>query len=107
MSPHLYTDRVGVAWDLNDPETYTKSWLPNKFAKKGARGLRRAVEDTIGYALHYMICAYPEWPRDQYTRIVEFGKHFAREVREPDRYENKEWLRKQLFLILDETENMC
>lgn len=105
----LYTSSDDVQWDLDDPETYVKSWFPDKYVEMGAHKLRVCVENTIGWSLFYMLCAQPGFGRKdgQYARVVEFGKHFARESREPDRWKNAAWLRKQLFLILDETENQC
>ena len=105
---HNFRDREGHDWDLNDPKTYTDSWFPEKYLSLEAHELRAEVHHQIGFSLFYMICAHPSigW-KDQYPRIVEFGKHFARESRETDRFSNVNWLRKQLFLILDENENHC
>lgn len=104
---HPYTDSTGTEWDLNDMATYTKSWFPNECVDLNADGMRDRVKNAIGSSLYYMICHRPGFWDGQYTRVVEFGKHFAREVREKDRWGNLPWLRKQLFLILDETENQC
>lgn len=103
-----YRDAQGQIWDLNDPETYVKSWFPDEHLLLDAHGLHKAVCGAIGFSLYYMTCCHPDtdW-EGQRSRVIEFGKHFARESREPDRYENAAWLRKQLFLILDETENQC
>jgi hypothetical protein len=102
-----FTDHAGTNWDLNDPETYEKSWFPEDCRSLDARGLHNRITHEIGWSLYYMHCCHPGWDERQYNRVLEFGKHFARESREPDRWENVPWLRKQLFLILDETENQC
>lgn len=106
-----YRDSGGQNWDLNDPKTYesTESWFPKDCLSLDWMGLYKRITHEIGHSLYYMICLHPApkmWG-DQYARVVEFGKHFVRESREPDRRENIAWLRKQLFLILDETENQC
>ena len=105
----FHTDRENQQWDLDDPETYVKSWFPDEYVEMDGHELRKCVQNKIGWSLFYMICAHPRFGRKcgQYARVVEFGKHFARESREPDRWENVPWLRKQLFLFLDETENQC
>ena len=104
----MFTDSTGTQWDLDDEQTYIKSWFPDGKLKLDARALHKEIQNTIGWSLFYMICCHPRIQYDsQYPRVVEFGKHFARESREQDRWENVAWLRKQLFLILDETENQC
>jgi hypothetical protein len=108
---HPFTDEAGQHWDLNDPKTYEseESWFPKECLMFDARDLLKRVEHEIGWSLYYMLCVHTNsraW-ETQYNRVLEFGKHFARESREPDRLENVPWLRKQLFLILDETENQC
>lgn len=109
------TDSNGEQWDLNDPETYEKSWFPDEFIDADAATLREEIANQIGQSLYHMICWLPDTDWDerngvhpgQYSRVVEFGKHFAKESREPDRYENIAWLKKQLFKIRDETGNQC
>lgn len=105
---HPYKDSTGEHWDLDNPNTYVKSWYPDELLAAEGPTLRQRVTHEIGQALYYMTCLHPDvdWG-DQRARVVEFGKHFARESREPDRWENATWLRKQLFMILDETENQC
>lgn len=108
-----YTQSWGDVVDLNDPETYEKGWF-KEHSKLGADELRQAISNAIGYSLYYMICWHPDvdWNRQhgphpgQYARVVQFGKNYAREVRS-GRGEDVKWLRKQLYLILDETENQC
>lgn len=103
-----YTDAGGQYWDLNDPKTYEGSWFPEDCRSMAAHELRRRIKHEIGVSLYYMICANKSdfgCNSDQYHRVVQFGKHFARESREQDRLRNVAWLRKQLFMILDETEN--
>ena len=101
-----YTDSLGHHYDLNKSQTYTKSWFP--YPKLNAEALRERIQTEIGLSLYHMICydQQTDWG-NQYHRVVAFGRFFAREIREPDRWENKLWLRKQLFLILDEVENQC
>ncbi len=103
-----YDDAVGEKVDLNDPATYTNSpWFPKKFLTCNVHDLRMEVHQQIAFSLYYSTILHPDWDRAQYQRVHAFAVHFAREVRESDRYENVVWLRKQLFLILDETENQC
>jgi len=117
-SAHVY-DWYEGSWgervDLNDPATYEKAWEGTDYLSMSAKELRAKIEESVGCSLYYMICWRPDtdwdkrqgpWP-GQYSRVVEFGRHFARECREPDRRDNIAWLRKQLFIILDETENQC
>lgn len=103
-SPQWYRSSEGKV-DLNDPKTY-QGWFAEHMTLD-AHGLRNKIQNEVGFSLYYMTCIYPEWDRAQYNRVLAFGNYFAREVREPDRWENVAWLRKQLFLILDETENQC
>ena len=72
-------------------------------------------------SLYYMECLHPARSWDdlgQKTRVIEFGRKFSKEIRErvrargllgrpPERADFRPWLLKQLFLILDETENQC
>lgn len=104
-----FTDSEGTVWDLNNPATYESdlSWFPKDCRTLDARGLHDRITHEIGFSLYYMLCCHPGWDRKQYDRVLAFGRFFARESREPDRWENILWLRKQLFLILDETENQC
>ncbi len=112
--PHWYTAAFGEQVDLNDPKTYEAGWFKEHMALSAVE-LRAAVGAAVGGSLYYMICwsADTDWDKKsgatpgQYSRVVQFGKSFARESREPDRRENVPWLRKQLFLILDEIENQC
>ena len=98
--------------DLNDPKTYEDGW---DYASLDAEGLYKEITNAIGYSLYYMICLRrgTNWDErsgfhpGQYSRVVSFGRNFAREIREPGRRQDLIWLRKQLFLILDETENQC
>jgi hypothetical protein len=55
-----------------------------------------------------MMCLHPILEKDaQYDRVLKFGRRFAKESHLKIRYDDTAWLRKQLFLILDETENQC
>jgi len=115
--PHIY-DWYQPSWgekvDLNDPKTYEEGWFKEHMSLN-AEELQKEIRNQIGYSLWYMICWQPDTDWDekhhdnpgQYSRVVEFGRHFSRESHEPDRRENVPWLRKQLFLIRDETENQC
>lgn len=104
-----YKDSNGTNWDLNDPATYEgeSTWFPADCRKLDARGLGERIQHEIGWSLYYMLCIHPGWDQKQYDRVFAFGSFYARESREPDRWKNVPWLRKQLFLILDETENQC
>lgn len=104
-----YTDSSGQNVDLNDPRTYESDecGFPEDCRKLDARGLDRRIQHEIGWSLYYMLCIRAPWDQRQYDRVLAFGRFYARESREPDRWDNVPWLRKQLFLILDETENQC
>lgn len=108
-TPDNFTDSAGTNWDLNDPATYegAETWFPEGCRNLTARELHKHIEHQIGWSLYYMLCIHLRWDREQYDRVFAFGTFFARESREPDRMENIPWLRKQLFLFLDETENQC
>ena len=100
--------------DLNDPVTYTGSetqfsWFPKHYLAWDADDLRREVHQQIAFSLYYMTILNPGFGKEcgQYERVVGFARAYAREVREPDRWGNKKWLLKQLYMILDETENQC
>lgn len=116
--PHSYDwykQSMGKWIDLNDPKTYEEGWFGETYGSLDTNSLRDKIMNTVGFSLYYMICNQPDvdWNKGgggqpgQYARVVEFGKRYAREVREHDRWNNVPWLRKQLFLILDETENQC
>lgn len=103
-----HLDHQGRTLDLNDDATY--SWVngfPEKYLDFSGHDLAREVHDQLAFSLYYMTILRPSWDEKQYQRVRAFAIHFAKEVREPDRRENKRWLRKQLFRILDETENQC
>jgi hypothetical protein len=104
-----YKDSSGTNWDLNDPQTYESeyTWFPVGCRNLDASGLDTRIQHEIGWSLYYMLCCHPGWDQRQYDRVMAFGLHYARESREPDRRNNVPWRRKQLFLILDETENQC
>lgn len=103
-----YRDHTGKVLDLDNHETYSRTWFPKKYLDMDAHTLREEVVKEIGHSLYYMMCwaPYVEW-EDQYERVLAFGKRFAKESRTEENWENIPWLRKQLFLILDETENQC
>lgn len=93
--------------DLNDPETYSNSWFPKKFLAFSAEQLRDEIRRQLQYALYYMTIWNPGFDKDQHSRIEHFARHFEREVKEPDRWTNKQWLLKRLFMIRDQTSNLC
>lgn len=97
-----YKDSFGHEFDLDEEETY--SHLP-----KEARALDDRMFKEIGYALCYMDNFHPEdFPvkgRGQRQR-VELRIHNFCENRMAH-YEDVIWLREQVFLFEDETENMC
>jgi hypothetical protein len=104
----FYDDAVGERVDLNDPKTYTNSgWFPKKNLDRPIHDLRMEVHQQFAFSLYYSTILHPDWDREQHRRVHAFAVHFARESREPDRFTNREWLLKQLFRILNETENQC
>ena len=103
-----YEDNVDGQVDLNDPATFTNSgWFPKKYLAYEGHELWREVHDKLAFSLYYTTILHPNWDKKQHQRVHAFAVHFARESREPDRWGNKPWLLKQLFRILDETENQC
>lgn len=106
--PCPYTDSLGNEWDLDNSKTYTDSWF-EEFIPLSVSELSIEIENRIAHSLYYMDCWDPDWEcwKDQRKRVLEFGKRFALEIRKQDRLGDKFWLRKQLFLILDEVENQC
>lgn len=93
-------------WDLNDPETYEKSWFEHeKYLEMSGSDLRMEVHREYAFSLYYMTILHPDWDRDQYNRVVGMARAYALEVREPDRFKNKRWLLKQLFRVQNEVEN--
>lgn len=118
-------DHSGKTWDLNDRATYEESWFPKKCLDLGADGLYKEVTKKVGNSLFYMDCWSPallgvsadkrgdpapceRMYDDQRERVVELGRRFIRSTRlNPELENDVPWLRKQLFLILDETENQC
>lgn len=105
-NPDWYQSSVELV-DLNDPATYTDTWFPKHYLAWDVHDLRHEVHNQIAFSLYYMTILHPDWDRKQYERVIGFARAFARESREPDRWTNREWLLKQLFLIRDETENQC
>ncbi len=122
---HPYTDSAGTRLDLNDLETYQESWFPKKYLEFDVDALYDEVERKVADSLFYMDCWSPALIRanadkrgdpepcergyeDQRKRVVKFGRRFIRSTRlSPALMNDVPWLRKQLFLILDETENQC
>ena len=97
----------GERADLNDPATYTDRWFPQGFLAYDAEHLRSAVRDHLALAIYYMTVMHPDWNDEtQLNRIRGFATHFEREVGEPDRFRNKKWLLKQLFMVRDQTSNL-
>ncbi len=105
--PLWFKDHAGKAWDLNDPDTYTGSWFPHeRFEAHTCDELRVTVQAEVGLALYYMLCVHPTVPwGDQRERVVKLGSVFEQEFR--DHVHERMWLLGKLFVILDETENMC
>lgn len=112
-NPLWYENSLQERVNLRDPKTFENSFFDD-YMSLGAEELRSKITDTIGNALYYMIVWDPvsHWREghgvhpSQYDEIVSFGRTYAREMREPDRWENIWWLRRQLYIILDMTENL-
>ena len=67
-----------------------------------------SCKHQIAHSLYYMDCWNPGWGfGEQRGRVLDFGKTFAREIRNEDRRNDVMWLKARLFLILDEVENQC
>ena len=91
-------------YDLDDTATYKH--LPDTRDE-----LRDRIFRKIGYAHCYMDFWHPEIyvnkasDGGQRLRIKKLIKEFT--DNETDNYENIMWYKEQLFILEDETENMC
>lgn len=104
---HKYQDCNGTIWDLDDPNTFEKEPNFSQYLSMDAFELRENVTEEVMRALWYMQCLRPyhDGYNGQLARIIEFGKAFEMECKQ--HLQDVPWLRKQLFLIRDETENLC
>jgi len=89
---------MGEVVDLDVDETY--SWLPQT-----TKELDNKMFEEIGKALVYVGYFHPDWDDKQRWRIHKLVEAFATERR--NNYGDIKWLREQLFMFIDETENMC
>ena len=90
----------GEIVDLDNPETY--SHLP-----KTTKELRQTMFAEIGMAYTYMYFWHKKVFKksSQTERVNLLIKNFADNERE--NYSNVLWYQEQIFLLQDETENMC
>lgn len=93
----------GEEVDLDNPETF--SYLPDD-----PKQLDDMMFKEIGQALVYMDFFHPRWFTEgkdggQRKKVMERIKYFADNRKE--HYGDVKWLKEQVFLIQDETENMC
>jgi len=93
-----FTCAMGEVVDLDDDKTY--DYLP-----KTDKELDKLMFAEIGMALVYTKHFHPDWDERQCNRIDKLIESFAKERR--NNYGNVIWLREQVFIFQDETENMC
>ncbi len=109
----FHKDSEGYTKDLDDEATYGPDhWFPQHYNDLDAEGMHKALTTAVGYSLFYMLCWNPDWLKladgGQYKRVLAFGRDLCERIKEnPDLRKDRTWLRKQLYLILDETENQC
>jgi hypothetical protein len=84
--------------DLDDPKTY--EYLPQT-----EKELDNKMFEEIGKALVYVKYFRPGWDKKQVKRINILIKDFA-DNRQKN-YGNVQWIKEQVFMFQDETENMC
>lgn len=108
MRPYKSTGMFQETFDLDDETTYAN--LPNEEEE-----LTNRMWKNIGFALSYMDFIHRDlYPMDsrQRIRVTELIAKFWREGREdmPDgdmKRGDVRWLKEQIFIFEDETENMC
>ena len=93
-----FTCAMGEVVDLDDDKTY--DYLP-----KTDKELDKLMFSEIGMALVYIKHFHPDWGESQSNRIDKLVESFAEE--RSNNYGNVIWLREQVFIFQDETENMC
>jgi len=84
--------------DLDIDETYAH--LP-----KTADELDDLMFTEIGKALCYIMYFHPDWDNKQKIRINKLIEHFTENRR--NHYDDVKWLREQVYIFRDETNNMC
>lgn len=92
------TEPFGDIVDLDDDATY--DYLP-----KTASDLDDLMFKEIGQALVYIKHFHPDHSIYQCNRIHALVTKFANN--RSDHYDDIKWLREQVFIFQDETENMC
>lgn len=94
----------GEIVDLDDSKLY--DYLPNT-----QKELRDLMFSIIGYVICYMDYWHSDWFGDtnrdggQKTRVCNLIKYFTENER--PNYNNLIWYKEQIFILQDETENMC
>jgi len=93
---------LGTTVDLDNPETY--NYLPND-----GKQLDEKMFSEIGMALCYMNIWHPDiWGKKdggQKKRVMKMIRNFCNERK--NHYNDIMWLKEQIFLFQEETENMC
>ena len=108
MRPYKLTDMSHETVDLDDPSIY--EYLPNTIDELFDRMCK-----NIGYVLSYMDFIHRDiYPMDarQRVRVNELVAKFWREEKEYDAKDQRKrmdllWMKEQVFIFEDETENMC
>lgn len=103
MTP--FKDFMGQDIDLDDPKTYEKYDWADYTAEK----LYQECMKELGYALFYTQFLHPGDWGTQTGRINEHCTKFAElgHLNRKDTLENRLWLKKFLYIFVDEIENMC
>lgn len=98
-----YIDSFGKEHDLDNQDTFNN--YPDEH-----NILIKTMYEKIGYSIIYTTYFYPEFGKEKYgklqiNRINKLIKYFSENLM--NNYTNTIWLKEQLFLFEDETENLC
>ena len=107
----IVVDTFGFLVNLDDENSFPESYRNLTVEKLGAQ-----IESELGHAFSYVYCYLPgrfgedrnhtSGYEEQLERVKDFGKRYYDYI-----YNNEQvdrlWLRKQLWIIREECENMC
>ena len=106
-------DSFGYVCNLSRDESF-----PEEYRDLSYDDLVSRIDKEIGSALSYMLCYAPgrhgqKWDNKQIKRVKKMGKKFFQlhyhnlELSDERTEDQRLWARKQLWFLLEETENMC
>jgi uncharacterized FlgJ-related protein len=91
------TAHCGIV-DLDDDSTYS-------YMSKDIDVLRKQIHQEIGYYYCYVNYWHNPWCAKQEARVELLIEKYTKEWR--DNINDLRWHQETLYIILDETENMC